>query len=173
MAHLDIWALQQLREDLEGKRIADSFSRDPSESYILPRKVGDAYEIPIYAEAGDTRLAEHVEILLENLEDWELRDYRKFALQYTQEKLLDRHLDFYGLQRIKSSRSIVNRATQPLADYVAFERQMLESALSKIPDSAAAENLIKSAITQLATDPAYFPPISYLGTKSISESTDR
>ena len=158
MAHLDIWALQQLREDLEGKRITDSFSRDPSESYILPKRVGDAYEIPIYTQAGDTHLAEQVELLSENLEDWELRDHRKFALQYTQEKLLDRHLDFYGLQRIKSSRSIVNRATQPLADYVALERQMLESALSKIPDSAAAENLIKSAITQLATDPAYYPP---------------
>ena len=158
MAHLDIWALQQLRKDLEDKRIADSFSRDPSESYVLPRKVGDKYEIPIYADSGDTRLVEQVELLSENLEDWELRDFRKFALQYTQEKLLDRHLDFYGLQRIKSSRSVVNRATQPLADYITLEKQMLESALSKIPDSAAAENLIKSAITQLATDPAYYPP---------------
>ena len=79
-------------------------------------------------------------------------------LQYTQEKLLDRHLDFHGLQQIKESRKIANRATEPLANYIALERRMLERALAKIPDSAAAENLVKSAITQLATDPAYYPP---------------
>lgn len=158
MAHLDIWALRQLRLDLEEKRITDSFSREPSESYVLPRKVGDWYELPINLEAGDTQIREYIKILSEYLEGWELGDSRKFALQYTQEKLLDRHLDFYGLQRMKKSRKIVNRATQPLANYIAVERQMLESALAKISDSADAENLIKSAITRLATDPAYYPP---------------
>ncbi len=157
MAHLDIWALGQIQRDLEEKRVADRFSREPSESYVLPRRVGDGYELPINADAGDTQLWEYVKILSEYLEGWELGDSRKFALQYTQEKLLDRHLDFYGLQQIKESRKIANRAAQPLNDYIDLERQMLERALAKIPDSAAAENLIKSAITQLATDPAFYP----------------
>ncbi len=158
MAHLDIWALRQLRNDLEGKRIADSFSREPSESYVLPRMVGDGYEIPINAEAGDTHLGEQVKILSEYLENWELGDSRKFALQFTPEKLLDRHLDFHGLQRINRSRKVVNRATQPLANYIALEQQMLERALAKIPESSGDENLIKSAITKFATDPSYYPP---------------
>ncbi len=158
MAHLDIWALRQLRNDLEGKRIADSFSREPSESYVLPRMVGDGYEIPINAEAGDTHLGEQVKILSEYLENWELGDSRKFALQYTPERLLDRHLDFHGLQRINRSRTVVNRATQPLANYIALEQQMLERALAKIPESSGDENLIKSAITKFATDPSYYPP---------------
>ena len=157
MAHLDIWALRQLRNDLENKRIADSFSREPSESYALPRKVDGGFEIPIDA-AADTRVGEQVKRLSAYLEDWELGDARKFALQYTQDKLLDRHLDFYGLQRIIAARKVVNRATQPLESYIATERQMLERALTKIPDSAEAENLIKSAITQLADNPAYYAP---------------
>ncbi len=157
MAYLDVWALEQMKRDLEENRISDSFSREPSESYVLPRRVGDAYELPINA-AGDTLLREYVNILSEYLEGWELGDSRKFALQYTQEKLLDRHLDFHGLQQIKKSRKIANRATKPLADYIALEREMLERALAKIPDSVDAENQIKSAITQLATNPAYYPP---------------
>ena len=158
MAHLDAWALRQLRNDLEKKRITDSFSREPSQSYVLPRKISGGYEIPIDAETASARLIEQANRLSEYLENWELGDSRKFALQYTQEKLLDRHLDFHGLQRMKASRKIVNRATQTLESYIDIERQMLERALTKIPDSAEAENLIKSAITKLATDPAYYAP---------------
>ena len=157
MAHLDIWALQKLRKDLEQKRITDSFSREPSQSYVHPRKVMDGYEIPIDADAADTVLADRVKGLSDYLEDWELGDSRKFALQYTQEKLLDRHLDFHGLQRMKAARKIVNRATQPLASYITTERQLLEGAFAKIPDSTDAENLVRSAISQLAVDPTHYP----------------
>ena len=77
MAHLDIWALRQMQKDLAENRIADSFSREPSESYVFPRRVGDGYELPI--DAGDTQLKEYVNILSEYLEGWELGDARKFA----------------------------------------------------------------------------------------------
>ena len=107
-------------------------------------------DLPSYLES-DTQL------LSEALEDWEFEDPRKFALQYAQEKLLDRHLDFKGLERIKSARRVVHRAEKSLEAYIEEERQLLERTLANIPASREAEDSIKDAITQLSAKPDHIP----------------
>ena len=157
IAHLDIWAIGQLKKDLEEKRIGMEYAQEPAQSYLKPRKTGTTYEIPVPHSLAGTETGNLVKRLSDYLEDWELSDFRKFALQYTQEKLLDRHLDFHGLERMKKARKVVDGATRLLSGYVADERELLERALRIIPNSADAERQIKSAINELRTDAGYYP----------------
>ena len=157
MARLDIWAIDKLIADLAAKRIEGKYVQTPDSSYLVPkeREDGSYYlpapsDLPSYLEA-DTQL------LSENLQDWEFEDPRKFTLQYAQEKLLDRHLDFKGLERIKSARRVVNRAEKSLEAYIEEERQLLERTLANIPANSEAEDSIKNAITQLSAKPDHIP----------------
>ena len=86
--------------------------------------------------------------LSDYLADWEFSDSRKFALQYAQERLLDRHLDFHGLKAMKDARKVVHRARQAnrtLDDYIAQEKLQLENALHRISPDADFESPIKTS----------------------------
>ena len=157
MARLDVWAIDKLEADLKAKRIEGKYVQTPDSSYLTPqeREEGSYYlpvpsDLPSYLEVDVQRLSE-------NLQDWEFEDPRKFTLQYAQEKLLDRHLDFKGLERIKSARRVVNRAEKSLEAYIGEERQLLERTLADIPVSSDAEDSIKNAITQLSSKPDHLP----------------
>ena len=157
MARLDVWAINKLEADLAAQRIEGKYVQTPDSSYLVPNEREEgSYYLPA---PGD--LPSHLEIdvqrLSESLQDWEFEDPRKFTLQYAQEKLLDRHLDFKGLERIKSARRIVHRAEKSLEAYIEEERQLLERTLANIPSSNDAEDRIKSAITQLGAKPDHVP----------------
>ncbi|MCZ6678170.1 MAG: LysM peptidoglycan-binding domain-containing protein [Candidatus Poribacteria bacterium] len=157
MARLDLWAIEKLEADLKAKRIGGSYNRTPDSSYLTPKKREDGhYYLPVPGNLPPG-LAADIQQLSEALEDWELSDPRKFTLQYCQERLLDRHLDFKGLERIKQARKVAGRATQALPEYIATERQLLKEALAQIPTENDAQNRIRETITRLEGDPAYAP----------------
>ena len=157
MAHLDLWAIEKLEADLQTKRIEDSYDRTAASSYLKPERGADGnYYLPAPSDLPADYLA-NVEKLSNSLDDWELSDSRKFALQYAQERVLDRHLDLHGLERMKDARKVVYRATQSLSAYMADERKLLEEVFGKIPTDGGTENRIKEAIKQLTSAPAYAP----------------
>jgi len=158
MARLDQWALSKLEADLQEGKIEGSYSLNPSDSYLLPRKTKEGgYELPPVA-GMDTVYQDDVKRLSDYLQDWEFADKRKFSLQYASDRLLDRHLDFQGLQRMKEARKVVNRARQAnkkLSDYITTEKRLLEQILAKIPQNTDdIETQITGAIAQLRSNPA-------------------
>ena len=158
MARLDEWAITKLEADLAAGNIGASYDRTADSSYLKPQKdEGENYHLPVPPDLADMPLAAEVKRLSDNLEDWELKDRRKFALQYAQEQLLDRHLDFHGLEQIKESRGIVHRATKALHEYIAAEKQFLNRTLQEIPTDTDSESRIKDAINGLRRDAAYAP----------------
>ena len=105
-------------------------------------------------------LVADLELLSNYLADWEFSDSRKFALQYAQERVLDRHLDFHGLKAMKDARKVVDRARQAnrsLEDYIVQENLQLENALQRIPSDADFESPIKTSISRLRTQRDYMP----------------
>ena len=157
IARLDVWAIEKLIDDLKAKRIEGKYVQTPDSSYLVSKQREDeSYYLPAPSDLP-SHLASDVQKLSETLQDWEFEDPRKFTLQYAQEKLLDRHLDFKGLERIKSARRVVHRAEKSLEAYIEEERQLLERTLAAIPASSDAENRIKNAITQLGAKPDHLP----------------
>ena len=126
MARLDAWVLEQLEADLNAGRVGGSYGRQPGDSYLIPEKgEDDAYHLPIPSNLIGTSVASDLKLLSDYLADWEFSDSRKFALQYAQERVLDRHLDFHGLKAMKDARKVVDRARQAnrsLDDYIAQEK---------------------------------------------------
>ena len=158
MARLDEWAITKLEADLAAKNIGGNYDRTADSSYLQPNADEDGnYHLQVPSDLVGTPLAEAVIRLSGHLEDWELKDRRKFALQYAQEQLLDRHLDFHGLEQIKEARTIVHRATRALSEYIAEEEQVLFRTLQKIPSDSDSASRIKSAINSLRRDAAYAP----------------
>ena len=157
MARLDVWAIDKLIVDLQAKRIGGKYVQTPDSSYLVPKEREDeSYYLPAPSDLP-SHLETDTQQLSEALQDWEFEDPRKFTLQYAQEKLLDRHLDFKGLERIKAARRVVSRAEKSLEAYIEEERQLLERTLVNIPASTNAEDRIKSAITELSSKPDYIP----------------
>ena len=161
MARLDAWVLAQLEADSNAGRIGGSYGRQPDDSYLKPEKGQDgAYYLPIPSDLVGTREAEDLQRLSGYLADWEFSDSRKFALQYAPERLLDRHLDFHGLNAMKDARNVVHRARQAnrtLDDYIAQEKLQLENAIRRISPDADFESPIKASISRLHTQRDYMP----------------
>ena len=161
MARLDAWVLEQLEADLNAGRVGGSYGRQPGDSYLIPEKgEDDAYHLPIPSNLIGTSVASDLKLLSDYLADWEFSDSRKFALQYAQERVLDRHLDFHGLKAMKDARKVVDRARQAnrsLDDYIAQEKIQLENALQRIPSDADFESPIKTSISRLRTQRDYMP----------------
>ena len=161
MARLDAWVLEQLEADLNAGHVGGSYGRQPNDSYLIPEKgEDDAYYLPVPPNLIGTPEASDLELLSNYLADWEFSDSRKFALQYAQERVLDRHLDFHGLNAMKDARRVVHRARQAnrsLDDYIAQEKIQLENALQRIPTDADFESPIKTSISRLRTQRDYMP----------------
>ena len=161
MARLDAWVLEQLEADLNAGRVGGNYGRQPGDSYLIPEKgEDDAYHLPIPSNLIGTSVASDLKLLSDYLADWEFSDSRKFALQYAQERVLDRHLDFHGLKAMKDARKVVDRARQAnrsLDDYIAQEKLQLENALQRIPSDADFESPIKTSISRLRTQRDYMP----------------
>ena len=158
MARLDVWALEQLEKDLNNGRIGGSYDRSPNSSPLKPQKdaTGD-YFLPAPPELEGRSLEADVQRLSDYLEDWEFSDDRKFKLQYAPQQLLDRHLDFYGLEAMKEARKVVHRAKSTLDKYIAEEKRLLERARGQIPTDANSESQIKAQIARLQNKPGYAP----------------
>ena len=161
MARLDAWVLDQLEADLNAGRINGSYGRQPGDSYLIPEKGQDGdYFLPVPSNLVGSPEAEDLQRLSDYLADWEFSDSRKFALQYAQERVLDRHLDFHGLNAMKDARKVAHRAQQAnmsLEDYIVQEKLQLENALQRISSDADFESPIKSSISQLRTQRDYMP----------------
>ena len=161
MARLDVWVLEQLEADLNAGRVGGSYGRQPDDSYLKPEKGQDGnYYLPVPSDLAGTPEATDLQRLSDYLADWEFSDSRKFALQYAQERVLDRHLDFHGLKAMKDARKVVHRARQAnrtLDDYSAQEKLQLENALQRIPPEADFESPIKTSISRLRTQRDYMP----------------
>ena len=157
MARLDEWAIGRLEADLAAQQIGGKYDQTPDSSYLKPEKGADgSFYLPVPGNVPPILKAD-VEMLSRALEDWEFKDSRKFTLQYAQERLLDRHLDFNGLEQMKQARKVVHRATKDLSEYIAVEQQLLEKVLAQIPTDSGAETRIKNTIMQLEGDPASVP----------------
>ena len=160
MARLDRWAIDRLEADLKAGKIEGSYAQNPATSYLKPQKGADGdYELPIPSGMEDAALKEDLKRLSDYLENWEFSDSRKFAIQYTQKWLLDRHLNFEDLQDMIKARKVVNRSTQSLPDYIATEKRLLEKARDNAPtDTQQFETIAKNTITQLRSDPTVAVP---------------
>ncbi len=157
MARLDVWAIDKLAADLAAKRIEGKYAQTPESSYLAPReREAGSYYLPTPSDLP-SHLEVDVQRLSENLQDWEFEDPRKFTLQYAQDKLLDRHLDFKGLERIKLARRVVHSAEKSLEAYIEEERQLLERTLANTPATSNAEDRIKNTITRLGVQPDHVP----------------
>ena len=163
MAQLDIWAIEQLYQQVKNGKVDGGYDREPESSPFQSGAVGKEWRIlvPPELEAQNDELAQQcqaaVEQLNQVLEDWEIKNKRKFALQYAQEKLLDRHLDLRRLDRMKRARKTLERASKT-KDYKAIEQNLIQKAYDQ---AASAEKnrleiqTIKGIFEALKSDKKY------------------
>ena len=146
-ARLDVWAVDKLMRAIEAGEI-DEYAKHPNDAYLLPEQRGAEWYIPVPEDLPE-ELVPDIETLNRVLADWEMSDKRKFALMWTPEKVLDRHLDLHSLNNAKKARSILNDATDTQESAVQKETQLLEKVLSQISDSQPIEDEIKTSIRKL------------------------
>ncbi len=146
-ARLDVWAVDKLMRAIEAGEI-DEYAKHPNDAYLLPEQRGAEWYIPVPEDLPED-LVPDIETLNRVLADWEMSDKRKFALMWTPEKVLDRHLDLHSLNNAKKARSILNDATDTQQSAVEKETQLLEKVLSQISDSQPIEDEIKTNIRKL------------------------
>ena len=146
-ARLDVWAVDKLIRYIEAGEI-DEYAKHPNDAYLLPEQRGSEWYIPVPQDLPEELVAD-IETLNSVLADWEMSDKRKFALMWTPEKVLDRHLDLHSLNNAKKARSILNAATDTQESAVEKETQLLEKVLSQISDSQPIEDEIKTSIRKL------------------------
>ena len=170
MAHLDLWVLDQLEADLGSGRIEDRYGQTPASSYLQPKEDSKGeFTLPI--PSNFTGNPDYIKALDDYLQDWELKDPRKFALQYSQEKLLDRHLSFRNLQEMRVARKTIHLGPQSFEQYVRQEKQILQKLTGSIGQSGQNDvEAFKEAINKLRETPLALPvtPImdSYLTIES-------
>ena len=126
----------------------DEYAKHPNDAYLLPVQQGSDWYIPV-PEDLPQELVPDIEMLNKVLANWEMSDKRKFALMWTPEKVLDRHLDLHGLNKMKEARSVLRDATDTQAVAIQRETQLLEKILSQIFDSQPIEDGIKASIRKL------------------------
>ena len=151
IARLDTWAVAKLIRAIE-TGTTDEYATNPNEAYLIPVQQGSAWEIPVPSDLPE-ELVPDIEVLNKTLADWEMSDKRKFALMWTPEKIMDRHLDLHGLNDAKLARKVLRETDNSLEVAIQTEAQILEKILAQIPDSKAAEDQIKASIRKLKETP--------------------
>ena len=146
-ARLDVWAVDKIIRAVEAGEV-DEYAKHPKDAFLIPEQRGSTWYIPV-PEDLPQELVPDIETLNSVLADWEMSDKRKFALMWTPEKVLDRHLDLHSLNKARKARNILNAATDTQESAVEKERQLLEKVLSQISDSQPVEDEIKSSIRKL------------------------
>ncbi len=146
-ARLDVWAVDKLIRSIEAGEV-DEYAKHPNDAYLHPEQRESTWYIPVPEDLPE-ELVSDIETLNRVLADWEMSDKRKFALMWTPEKVLDRHLDLHSLNNAKKARSILNAATETQESAVEKETQLLEKVLSQISDSQPEEDKIKASIRKL------------------------
>ncbi|MDE0085231.1 MAG: hypothetical protein OXU23_05930, partial [Candidatus Poribacteria bacterium] len=97
-------------------------------------------------------LLSDIEQLNNTLANWEMSDSRKFALMWTPDKILDRHLDLPTLRKARDARKTLANTTESKQDAISRERAFLERIKENLKDTVTNENEIKSAITKLSSN---------------------
>ena len=114
---------------------------------------------PLPPGMADEGLKADLKRLSDYLENWEFSDSRKFAIQYTQKWLLDRHLGLADLRSMEQARKIVNRRTKSLPDYITDEKRLLEKARDSAPaDTQQLETVATNTIISLRSEPTLSIP---------------
>ena len=139
---------------------ADEYATNPNDAYLLPVQQGSEWKIPIPQDLPE-ELVPDLEMLNETLAAWELSDKRKFALMWTPEKIMDRHLDLHSLNDAKDARSVLREADTSQEIAIQREVQLLERILAQIPDSQPFEDQIKVSIRNSRKHPHHKMPTPY------------
>ena len=147
IARLDTWAIEKLVQAIETGAI-DEYATNPKDAYLIPVQQSSGWKIPVPGDLPQ-ELVSDIEMLNNTLADWELGDKRKFALMWTPEKIMDRHLDLHGLDEVKNARSVLRGADESQEIAIQREIQLLEKVLAQIPDSQPFEDQIKTSIRKL------------------------
>ena len=147
IARLDTWAIDKLISSVE-TATQSRYSAHPNDAYLLPEQRGDGWYVPV-PEDLPADLAAEIEMMNQTLADWEMSDKRKFALMWTPEKILDRHLDLHALNRAKSARKVLGDANESRETATQREKELLQKVLSQIRDSQPIEDEIKTSIRKL------------------------
>ena len=147
IARLDTWAVDKLISSVENVT-QSRYSAHPNDAYLLPEQREDGWYVPVPADLP-AELAAEIEMLNQTLADWEMSDKRKFALMWTPEKILDRHLDLHALNRAKAARKVLGDANESRQTATQREKELLQKVLSQIKDSQPVEDEIKTSIRQL------------------------
>ena len=151
IARLDTWAVAKLAHAIETGAV-DEYATHPNDAYLLPVQQGSDWKIPVPGDLPQ-ELLPYLEMLNKTLADWEMSDKRKFALMWTPEKIMDRHLNLHALNKAKDARSVLRDATESQEIAIQREAQLLEKVLTQIPDSQPAEDAIKTSIRKLKEAP--------------------
>ena len=147
IARLDTWAIDKLISSVE-TATQSRYSAHPNDAYLLPEQRGDGWYVPVPADLP-ADLASEIEMMNQTLADWEMSDKRKFALMWTPEKILDRHLDLHALNRAKAARKVLGDANESRETATQREKELLQKVLSQIRDSQPIEDEIKTSIRKL------------------------
>ena len=147
IARLDTWAIDKLISSVE-TATQSRYSAHPNDAYLLPEQRGDGWYVPVPADLP-ADLAAEIEMMNQTLADWEMSDKRKFALMWTPEKILDRHLDLHALNRAKAARKVLGDANESRETATQREKELLQKVLSQIKDSQPIEDEIKTSIRKL------------------------
>ena len=147
IARLDTWAVDKLISSVENVT-QSRYSAHPNDAYLLPEQREDGWYVPVPADLP-AELAAEIEMLNQTLADWEMSDKRKFALMWTPEKILDRHLDLHALNRAKDARKVLGTANESRQTATQREKELLQKVLSQIKDSQPIEDEIKTSIRRL------------------------
>lgn len=152
IARLDTWAVAKLIRAVE-TGATDEYATNPNDAYLIPIEQGSGWKIPVPQDLPE-ELVPDIETLNEALADWELSDKRKFALMWTPEKIMDRHLDLHGLNEVKQARQVLREADVSQEIAIQQESQLLEKVLAQISDSQPFEDQIKTSIRKLKETPS-------------------
>ncbi len=147
IARLDTWAIDKLISSVE-TATQSRYSAHPNDAYLLPEQRGDGWYVPVPTDLP-ADLAAEIEMMNQTLADWEMSDKRKFALMWTPEKILDRHLDLHALNRAKAARKVLGDANESRETATQREKELLQKVLSQIRDSQPIEDEIKTSIRKL------------------------
>ncbi|MDE0638601.1 MAG: M28 family peptidase [Candidatus Poribacteria bacterium] len=172
IARLDTWAVDRLMRELDSGEIADQYGTHPNASYLFPVKNGSDYEVPTPDDLPPELSAE-IEQLNKTLANWEMSDSRKFALMWTPDKVLDRHLDLPTLRKARAARKTLANTTESKEDAILRERDLLEKIKENLKDTASIESQIKDAITKLSSDREHDLPDEVLKQYLTEESQER
>ncbi|MCY4400942.1 MAG: M28 family peptidase [Candidatus Poribacteria bacterium] len=174
-ARLDTWAVDKLIREVEAGEIGSHYGTHPNSSYLLPEKNGTDYEVPTPNDLPPELISD-IATFNNTLANWEMSDQRKFALMWTPDKILDRHLDLPTLKEARKARNIIANTTESKEEAIARERAFLQKVQRNLKDSSSATSQIIDTITKLGNERLHdLPPevrSQYL-TESSQERIDR